>query len=359
MRSALYSRYAAVAREACAACAALSVSACAFGGAREFAAADARLNTQALRGPSVAAMSSAGSVLRPAMRDFAVRISQSRSFNDPRMLLQNSEIAVSDSQNGVVNIYLQKPPHTLVGQLTGFTEPQGMAVDAKGNLYVTNTQAGNVLVFAPGASSPYLTLDDARKLPVGVAVDTDGTVYVTNIRKADALNRPATRFTNGGTGIVVYHPGWTKPFKRLTDTSVSSYYFVAIGPNHRVYTSYFDANGAAQIGYYDPNDPQLHNLNLPNLQFPGGIKVDDGDILFDDQNARAILVFDPPHPHPRFFVPLIGAGDPVTFDYGRTEGTFWVADALGYAEHFSKSGNMFDAINVGGVPIGVVTLPQR
>ena len=284
-----------------------------------------------------------------------------QAYNDPQMLSKEAEVAISDSQNDVVNIYLQKTPHTMVGQLTGFTEPQGMAVDKSANLYVTNTGGADVLVFAPGASTPFLTLDDSGKLPVGVAVDTDGTVYVSNIRKPDNPVRlnTASQPDSAGTGIVVYRKGATKPFRKLTDAGISSDYFVAIGPNHRVFTDYFDQNGVAQIGYFDSANPKLHSLNIPNLQFPGGIKIDDDNILVIDQNARALLVFKPPHRFPRSFIPFIGASDPVTFDYGGTERTVWVADAVGVAEHYAPSGRLIDSINVGGVPIGVVTLPKQ
>jgi hypothetical protein len=273
-----------------------------------------------------------------------------RPFSELRLVSKAAQVVVSDSQNGVVNFYLQQAPHTLVAQLTGFAEPQGMAVDIDGNLYVANTGGADVLVFAPGAKSPFLKLDDSGNLPVGVAVDADGTVFVSNIRKADSSK---------STGILVYQKGATKPSRKLSDPSIYSNYFVAIGPNHSVYTDYFDQNGVAQVGYYTGKSLPLHNLNIPNFQFPGGLKIDDGNVLVIDQNARALLIYKPPHRYPRSFIPFIGAGDPVNFDFGDTEKSVWVADGNGTAEHYAPSGRLIDSIPVGGVPIGIVTLPQR
>ncbi len=58
-----------------------------------------------------------------------------------------TKIFVSDAANNVVNIYNTKGKQ--LGQLTGFSQPQGLASDAKGNLYVADTNNSQILVYAP------------------------------------------------------------------------------------------------------------------------------------------------------------------------------------------------------------------
>ena len=61
---------------------------------------------------------------------------------------------------------------------TGLTDPTGVAVDAKGNVYVTDTGHRRVLMVAAGSTSltklPFTGLQNLT----GVAVDTKGAVYV-------------------------------------------------------------------------------------------------------------------------------------------------------------------------------------
>ena len=56
------------------------------------------------------------------------------------------------------------------GSITGFGIPSGLAVDAAGNLWVTDASAKQTFEFAPGASAPVATLDDPNGVPVDVAV---------------------------------------------------------------------------------------------------------------------------------------------------------------------------------------------
>lgn len=59
--------------------------------------------------------------------------------------------------------------------------PHGMAVDAKGNLYVANSSADNILVFAPSyALQTSQTITQNISLPVAVAFDPIGNLWVAN-----------------------------------------------------------------------------------------------------------------------------------------------------------------------------------
>jgi hypothetical protein len=86
------------------------------------------------------------------------------------------------------------------GVLTGFEEPQGECADKSGNVYVTNTRASNIVVFAHGATQPSKTLSDPGEYPVGCAI---------NPRTQDLAvsNEFDTGFHNGSVSIYKHASG--------------------------------------------------------------------------------------------------------------------------------------------------------
>ncbi|MFI6367593.1 serine/threonine-protein kinase PknD [Nocardia sp. NPDC050630] len=61
---------------------------------------------------------------------------------------------------------------------TGLNNPQGVAIDTAGNVYVTDTSNDRVVKLAAGASTPTPLPFTGLKDPQGVAVDAAGDVYV-------------------------------------------------------------------------------------------------------------------------------------------------------------------------------------
>jgi hypothetical protein len=87
------------------------------------------------------------------------------------------------------------PVATINGSETGLsTGPFGIALDAKGNMYVANFYGGNFVVFAAGSNgnvAPISTVSgDKTRLgfPSGVALDAKSNIYIAN--EAESPNRP-------------------------------------------------------------------------------------------------------------------------------------------------------------------------
>ncbi len=73
---------------------------------------------------------------------------------------------------------------------TELKDPQGVAVDKAGNLYVTELGTERVLRLAPGASEPTMLPFTGLKDPQGVAVDNADNVYVTDLGPHPVMKLP-------------------------------------------------------------------------------------------------------------------------------------------------------------------------
>ncbi len=90
-----------------------------------------------------------------------------------------AETIVADGINSAVSIFSRTGK--LNAYITaGLNGPSGVATDSAQQLYIANTQAGNVLVYAKPYSALTRTLKDTAGMPVGVAVSSTGVVAVMN-----------------------------------------------------------------------------------------------------------------------------------------------------------------------------------
>lgn len=82
-----------------------------------------------------------------------------------------------------------------------------LAFEFSGNLYAANTDVnesvpGNVVVYAPNATSPTLTITNGIDNPVGIAIDSANNLYVLNTPQSEA-------------SVSVYAQGQTAPFETI------------------------------------------------------------------------------------------------------------------------------------------------
>ncbi len=157
------------------------------------------------------------------------------------------------------------------GSIAGFQIPQGLFTDSMGNLWVADAGARKVYQFAPGATTPTLTLDDPNGEPNAVAVDESShTVYV-----ADYKNDVSP------TNVVeVYASGSTAPTGTLTDPDGRNGGFVAVDNQGNVYASFMTQANKARIDEWTAGAGAPKDLGLK--------LVSDGAIVTTKTGALAV-----------------------------------------------------------------------
>jgi hypothetical protein len=266
-------------------------------------------------------------------------------------------VFVSDAANNVVNLYNLAGKQ--LAQLTGFSEPQGLTVDADGNLYVANTGDSNILIYAPPYSGTPTTLDDSGQFPVDVAVINNGEfVAVTNIISTSDGPGSVTLYKNGKQGATISNSDWARIYFEGFDAS-GNLYFDGEGTSGAVLVG--------EIAKLTSGGSTITTLTTNNsIEFPGGVQVTNGGkIAIDDQEGFAVYTYDAPKSgslgSPIKTTDLTGSGDPVSFAFNGDNRVLWTADASDEAANefrYPAGGDTKKVISVsGGEPIGVALFP--
>jgi hypothetical protein len=165
---------------------------------------------------------------------------------------------------------------TLQGQIGSLSNPQGLFVDSKHNLWVANGGANNVLGFARGATTPFDTLNDTGAGPLDVTMCPNGAIYVAG---------------SNSTAIEVYPRGSTSPTRSLTYTGTEQTDALTCDAAGNVFATIVISFHGGVVEF--PRGKQPGATQLPiSLGGPGGIKPDNaGNLLVDDQSAQTITEY--------------------------------------------------------------------
>ena len=150
--------------------------------------------------PSVAfsqQISQNASVLRPGVPQLHSNVPATAFASKEGKYKGRESIVVSDASNNVVDVF--NAAGTLTATLTGFSQPQGLALDAEGNLYVADTNNSRIQVYAAGFDGTPTTINDQGEAPVSIAIDNNDNIAVTNIISTSDGPGSVSFFTKGGT----------------------------------------------------------------------------------------------------------------------------------------------------------------
>jgi len=116
----------------------------------------------------------------PQSRAITTHAQRGGSWMQPEAKSDSQLLYVTDNQSNEVSV-VKLPQGKLVGTLTGFNGPYGECTDRNGDVFVTDTEVGQIWEYAHGAKSPKNILQDSSYYPIGCSVDPKtGNVAVTN-----------------------------------------------------------------------------------------------------------------------------------------------------------------------------------
>lgn len=190
----------------------------------------------------------------------------------------NSEsqlLYASNKEHSVIDVF-SVPGYSKVGQISnGIEEPEGIATDESGNLYVANTDGDSVTIYKPNTTSPYRTLI-ASHIPDDVAVAANGYVLAGDQEG----------------GVDVYPPGKTSPSARLTNSGISIVRGVAVDANDNVYAAGTNASLQGVVIEYPDMRGGGTNLGLQDLESPLGVLIDENDsVVVSDVGVNKVLIY--------------------------------------------------------------------
>ena len=157
---------------------------------------------------------------------------------------------------------------------TGLKNPQGVAVDTTGNLYVTDTGNHRVLKLAAGSTTPIVLPFTDLTAPNGVAVDTTGNLYVADYGKRALLMLAAASATQ----TVLPFTGFNSPGPQGVAVDTAGNLYVTSGQL---------VNQLLKLAA-GSTTPTV--LPFTDLNFPNGVAVDTtGNLYVADENGNQVL----------------------------------------------------------------------
>ena len=179
-------------------------------------------------------------------------------------------VYVADFNNRVVKLAAGSNSQTVL-PFGGLNYPEGVAVDGQGNVYVADRGDNRVLKLAAGSNTTTALPFSGLKNPDGVAVDPAGNVYVTDTDNNRVLMLPA-----GSTGQTVL------PFN-----GVAAPWGIAVDNAGDVFVTEHDGN---QVVKLPAGSNTATVLPFTGLNTPLGVAVDNSATVYvaDRGNDRAV-----------------------------------------------------------------------
>ena len=211
---------------------------------------------------------------------------------------------------------------------TPHAAPLALAVDRSGNVWLTESNATKLAMFAPrtGAFKEYSVPGSGDMW--GMTIDSRGNIWVTQYSLKGSVN-PGGAIEPGGSGrLIRFDPG-TGNFTVIEVPTPGAFPFrVTSDAEGRIWFTELLGN---QIGYYDPSSGKLHAYQVPT-QFagPADLTFDNyGTLWFTEAYNGSVAKFEPQSNtfveyHFASLDPYQYVGSPVGIS--AQNGIVWVAD---------------------------------
>jgi hypothetical protein len=192
---------------------------------------------------------------------------------------------VTDSRNNEVTIYGYRNGQgksLLVGQITGLSNPQGECTDAKGDVWVANDGASQLLEYAHGGTKPIATLSDSGYYPVACSIDPKtGDLAVSN-----------DETTNGSPGNVAIfkHAKGTPSY--YSDSAIYRYAFCGYDERGNLFVDGLSYGSNFEFAELANGGASLTGVSLDQpIVSPGAIVWDGSHLAVGDDSSAVIYQF--------------------------------------------------------------------
>jgi hypothetical protein len=186
---------------------------------------------------------------------------------------------ISDLLAQVVDIYTYGKGYKLVGQLTGFFNPEGLCVDKVGNVYVTNDTSDGVYQiteYAHGSTTATRTINNPDGRSNGCSVDpTTG-----NLAVADFWGPSET------IGNVAVFPKASGPPTSYSNPNIFYDYYCAYDDKGNLFVDGETEGSVFGLGELSKGGSTLNFVNVDEtIYLPGGVQWDGKYLAVGDQVA--------------------------------------------------------------------------
>jgi hypothetical protein len=240
------------------------------------------------------------------------------------------------------------PQLQLVGTLTGFHSPQGLCVDARGDVWVTDPGNQEIYEYAHGGTSPIATLSEQYYHPTECSVDpTTGTLAV--------VNGP----TNGAPINVAIYGGVHRTPTYYAYYGVSKYYYCGYDNQGNLFVDAINQSSDFVLVELRARASAFNDVTLNQaLAAPGALQFADHFLAILDEKANVIH---------QFAVNANGQGREVgetsLLGASNVVGQFWIENKritvadfgalTTWLYNYPAGGDPFNALDNYGAPIGV------
>ncbi|MGC9992201.1 MAG: hypothetical protein ABSD52_07400 [Candidatus Cybelea sp.] len=174
------------------------------------------------------------------------------------------------------------PAGKLVGTLSDFDKPYGLCVDAKGDVFVTDSVFAKIYEYPHGGTKPIRTLSDPEYVPYGCAVDpTSGNLAVMNYSDSGAREGD----------LAIYHKARGYP-KSYISYGFYYYYYGGYDPEGNLYidgcNDYCENFEFAEL---PKGKNVLKGILINQVTFPGGVQWDGKYIAIGNESTGTIDQF--------------------------------------------------------------------
>jgi hypothetical protein len=198
------------------------------------------------------------------------------SWMSPEAAKATNLLYISDIGRYIVHVYTL-PALKLVGKLTGFSQPQGECSDARGNVWIADSNTRELFEYAHGGKAPIGALLDPTGYPVACAVDLrNGNLAVSNIFD----------FSGAG-GVLVYRHAAGTP-RSYSNPHQFFYYFAGYNSAGDLYVSGQTYSHAFILSRLPKGRGVMSTVSITggSIDFPGTVQWVRSTLVLGDQKCR-------------------------------------------------------------------------